>query len=94
MEESSTYRAIVQKGRELGLEQGRTEEARSILLLQGETRFGAPNAATRAAINTITDLAQLHELAVRVMSAASWQDLLSLPARPNGHRRTRRRGGT
>jgi predicted transposase YdaD len=81
MEESATYQAIVRKGREMGL----TEEARQVLLMLGERRFGTPDAATRAAINATSDLPQLHELLVRLMTAASWQELV--PPRRNGRRR-------
>jgi predicted transposase YdaD len=83
MEESTTYQAIVRKGREMG----RVEEARDILLLQGKVRFGAPDAATRAAINDLSDLGQLHELSVRLLSAANWQELVPSQRRRNGRRR-------
>jgi predicted transposase YdaD len=84
MEESSTYRAIVRKG----LEQGRVEGTRHTLLLQGEAKFGPPDNATRAAIDGMSDLERLDELAVRLMSAASWQELIPPPTRRrNGHRR-------
>lgn len=71
MEESTTYQAIVRKGRELG----RTEEARRMLLLQGESRFGRADVSARTALESIADLAQLEELGVRLMHAGSWQDL-------------------
>src|SRR5262249_2089876 len=75
MEESVTYQAIVQKGRE----EGRAQEARHILLLQGETKFGPPDARTRGAIEAINDLQRLEELGVRLLSTDSWQELLALP---------------
>jgi len=77
MEESATYRAIVRRGR--------VEGERHVLLLQGEAKFGAPDAAARAAIEGITEATQLEELAVRLVTAGSWQELLA----PRG--RTRRR---
>ena len=84
MEQSVTYQAIVRRGRE----EGRTEEARRLLLLQGETKFGPPAAATRAALESIGDLAYLEELGMRLMTASSWQDLLPSPApRRKGRRR-------
>lgn len=84
MEQSATYRAIVSKGRE----EGRTEGERRLLLLQGEAKFGPPNAVARAAIESIDDLGRLDELGVRLISAGSWQELLALPAqrRRNGRR--------
>jgi predicted transposase YdaD len=87
MEESVTYQAIVRRGRE----EGRVEGERRVLLLQGEAKFGSPDAATRAAIQSISDLARLDELAVRLMSVSSWQDLLTLPSpRPRPGRRKAR----
>jgi predicted transposase YdaD len=88
MEESATYRAIVRKGREAGLEEGRAEEARRVLLLQGELKFGAPDTAIRAMLEGTSDVAQLEKLAARLMSAGSWQELLPR-ARP--HRNGRRK---
>jgi predicted transposase YdaD len=88
MEESATYQAIVRRGRE----EGRAEEARRWLLLLGETKFGPPDAAARAAIANIGDPARLEELGVRLLSVASWQELLSQP--PPRRRSSRRRAGS
>jgi predicted transposase YdaD len=79
MQESATYQAIVR--------QGRAEGARHTVLLQGEAKFGPPDEATRAAINAMSDLERLDELAVRLMIAASWQELVPPTRRRNGHRR-------
>jgi hypothetical protein len=88
MEESATYRAIVRRGRE----EGRAEEARRVLMLQGEPKFGPPDAATRTALENISDLARLEELLLRLMSVGSWQELL--PPQPqrrgNGRRKSNR----
>jgi hypothetical protein len=73
MKESTTYQAIV--------EEGRTEEARRILLLQGELKFGPPDALTRGALEAIDDLSRLEELSARFVSAASWDELLPRQAR-------------
>jgi hypothetical protein len=83
MEQSATYQAIVRRGR--------AEEARRMLLLLGETKFGPPDAATQAALESLGDLAQLEELGVRLLSAGSWQELLPPPAqrRRNGRRRSK-----
>jgi hypothetical protein len=78
MEESSTYRAIVRRGR--------AEEALRMLFLLGETRFGPPDPATRAALEETTDIAQLEAFAVRLVSVDSWQKLLE-PRRRNGRRK-------
>src|ERR1700730_15833741 len=69
MEQSATYQAIVRRGREEGREEGRAEEARRILLLQGEAKFGPPDAATRAALESLGDLGRLEELSVRLITA-------------------------
>jgi predicted transposase YdaD len=100
MEESTTYQAILSKGREEGLRRGREEgvaqgalaEARRILLLQGENHFGPPDAKTRAALEAIQDVERLEALSVRLLTAAGWQDLLEQPAprRRNGRRRPAR----
>jgi hypothetical protein len=82
MEESTTYQAIVRKGRE----EGRAEGVRHMLLLQGETKFGPPDAVTRGAIEAIDDVQRLEQLGVRLVTAGSWQELLTVPAPP------RRRG--
>jgi hypothetical protein len=75
MRESVTYQAILDEGRT----EGRVEEARRILLLQGEDRFGAPRAAVRSAVEAVTDVEQLERLARAVLTANSWEDLLGLP---------------
>jgi hypothetical protein len=81
MEESATYQAIVRRGR--------AEEARHLLLLQGEAKFGPPPAAPRAALEGLTDLARLEELGVRILSAGSWEELFAPPRRRrNGPRRS------
>jgi predicted transposase YdaD len=88
MEESVTYQAIVRKGRE----EGRLEGERRLLLVQGESKFGPPDATTRAAIEGIDNIGRLEELGVRLMSAGSWQELLPPQAqrRRNGRRKPRR----
>lgn len=85
MEESTTYQAIVRRGR--------AEGTRRTLLLMGETKFGPPEAAARAAIESLVDLAQLEELAIRLVNANSWEELLAPQARRrrNGPRRSRGR---
>jgi predicted transposase YdaD len=88
MEESTTYQAIVRKGRELG----RAEEARHLLLLMGKEKFGPPDAAARAAIEAVSDLPRLEELGVRLVRVESWQDLLAEPT-PRRSRGRRRAGG-
>jgi hypothetical protein len=82
MDQSETYLAIVRRGR--------IEEAQRILLLLGEIRFGPPDAATRAAVESLNDLPRLEALVGRLISPNSWRELLPPPAqrRRNGFRRS------
>jgi hypothetical protein len=57
-----------------------------MILRMGEKRFGPPDAATRAAVGGLTDLARLEELGVSLLDANSWQELLPAPA-PKPRRR-------
>jgi hypothetical protein len=84
MEESVTYQAIIAKGAK--------NEARKILLTQGEERFGtAAPAEVRAALEAIEDLARLEELARRVVTAPNWEELLGTSTPPRqGRRRTKK----
>ncbi|MCY2966364.1 MAG: DUF4351 domain-containing protein [Planctomycetota bacterium] len=77
MKESVTYQAILKEGRAAGLEEGREEEARRILLVQGTKRFGKPPVKIRKSIETITELAVFERLAVRLLDVDSWSDLLA-----------------
>ncbi len=80
MKESSTYQAILQEGRAEGRAEGLTlgavAEARKVLRFQGDDLFGAPDAATAAAIERLDNLERLEELLRRLRTATSWRDLL------------------
>ncbi|HKI33640.1 MAG TPA: hypothetical protein VKA46_17430 [Gemmataceae bacterium] len=71
MRDSDTYMAIIDEGRE--------EEARSVVLRLGQKRFGAPGESISAKLTAITDLERLHRLEERMFDATDWQDLLSTP---------------
>lgn len=73
MRESVTYQAILMEGEA----EGRTSEARRLLVLQGTRRFGPPSDETRAAIERITDLDQLEGLGLRLLDVGSWEELLA-----------------
>ena len=73
MKESVTYQAILEEGRE----EGRVEEARAILLRQGQRRFGPPSAAARAALASIPAIERLEALSERLLDAESWEELLA-----------------
>lgn len=82
MEESTTYQAIVRRGR--------VEEARRNVLMIGEVKFGPPDDSARSAVEAINDLDRLEELLLLQVSAASWEELLATPAprRRNSRRRS------
>jgi len=71
MRESTTYQYI--------LDEGRTEEARKILLRLGRQRFGAASRAVEATINGISDLARLERMSDRILQVSSWAELLEAP---------------
>ncbi len=73
MRDSDTYMMILDEGRE--------EEAKSIILRQGEKRFGRPDESTAAKLTGITDLDQLDRLIDRLFdgTATNWQQLLDTP---------------
>jgi hypothetical protein len=85
MEESVTYQEIIRKG----AERGAIEELRKVLLLQGRKRFGPPTPATKAAVESITDLERLESMSERLLDVNSWAELLgeSAPKRRNGGKR-------
>ena len=70
MRESVTYQAI--------LKEGRLEEVRNILLLQGRDRFGEPSAKIIALLFTETDLGRLEALAIRLLHVKTWAELLGV----------------
>jgi predicted transposase YdaD len=80
MKESSTYQAILQEGQT----EGRVEEARKVLLLLGDQRFGPPEASMRATIEAATDLAWLERWTARLLQATSWEELLAVERHENG----------
>jgi hypothetical protein len=94
MEESSTYQAILAKGKIMGvaegvvqgISKGKVEEAREDLLLIGSELLGAPAPDNTAAIEAISDLKQLKELMRRALQVSSWEELFgeAKPKRRNG----------
>jgi hypothetical protein len=86
MGQSALYQAIVRLVREQAQREGRVEAGRRILMLQGEVKFGPKDVAFEG-LKSIDDLLRLEELAVRLVTVATWQELLPTLA----HRRTSRR---
>jgi predicted transposase YdaD len=95
MEESTTYQAILARGRREGLQEGELEgaskEARGILLRLGQKRFAQPSELVQTAIYRIRDVQRLEELIERVSEASSWEELLAHSSRRprNGSRGSR-----
>ena len=93
MKESVTYQAILSEGEAKGLArgkaEGKAEEARHLLLLLGREQFGEPTADVQAAVDALADLNRLEELTVRLRHAATWHELLGLPAprRPSSRKK-------
>jgi hypothetical protein len=79
LEESVTYKLILARGEAKGRTEGRTEEARRLVRLLGEQRFGAPGEAAEAALDGLTDPDRLERIAGRLLQAADWDDLLATP---------------
>jgi len=67
-EQSPAYQAI--------LHEGRAVEAKRILLRLGGKRFGPPSAATKEALESVSDLAQIEDLTDRLLDAPNWDELL------------------
>jgi predicted transposase YdaD len=77
MRDSVTYQAILREGRAEGEAWGRADEARRIVLRLGSLKFGPANTRARATLDRVTDVDQLEQLTDRVLTAASWDELLS-----------------
>lgn len=84
MEESTTYQAIIRKGR--------LAEARKFLLLIGEEILGPPSQAARAAVNALEDADQVEHLGKRVPHVESWEELLATAS--HGRRGGRRQSNS
>ena len=71
LEESTTYQLILNKGA--------ARASQSHILSLGTQRFGAPEAATEAAVRGITDSERLERIVARLLTATDWNDLLATP---------------
>jgi hypothetical protein len=68
VEESTTYQYII--------EQGELKALRRVLLRQGTDKFGAPTKKVKAAIQESENLRRLRRMAVRLLTATSWAEVL------------------
>ena len=69
MEESATYRGIVQRAK--------VQNAQELLILQGTDRFGEPDEEQRTRIQSITDLERLTRMTLAILRVRTWQGLLA-----------------
>ncbi len=77
LKESSTYMEIFEEGEASGLSKGETRGERNLILRIGHKRFGTPDAATVAALEAITSLDTLEQLAERLLEVETWDELLN-----------------
>jgi predicted transposase YdaD len=84
MKESTTYQAILAEGRA----EGRAEEAKRLLQVLGEEKWGAADTPIQRAIEATEDVALLEQWIKQIPRKSSWRDLLG---RPEPRRRTSRR---
>ena len=77
MRESSTIQAFIEEGRRKGLEEGKSGEARKLILLQGPMRFGAADEEVKTRLDEIQDLGQLEDMIKRILIASSWDELFA-----------------
>ncbi len=89
MKESSTYQAILEEGAAQGEVRGAVAEAKKLLRIAGDGKFGPPDAATAVAVERINALERLEALFERLQSAASWQELIG--SAPTGRQKRRQR---
>jgi hypothetical protein len=73
LEDSTTYQLILRRGEARGEARG---EKGAILRL-GEKRFGPAPVATLAALEGMTDRAELARVLDRLFDATGWDDLLA-----------------
>ena len=94
MKESVTYQAILEEGEAIGVAkgkaEGKAEEARKMLLLQGRDRFGEPSAKIVALLDAVTELRRLEALVIRLLHVKTWEELLGVNGttrHPRGRRK-------
>src|SRR5690349_2012971 len=70
---SSTYQAILEEGAALG----EIRHARRTILRLGSQRFGPPGVSTMVVIESLQVIELLDGIIHRLLTATSWEDLLS-----------------
>lgn len=89
MKESTTYQAILDEGEARGETKWRLTQARRLLRLLGDDSFGTPDEPTIRLLDTLSDLAQVEQLFLRLPHCQSWEELLKdySPPRPTRRRK-------
>ena len=78
LQESSTYRAILEEGERKGRLEGRVEGEKQLFMRLAVRRLGTPTPQAQAALDQLTTLAAWENLADRLLSVETWDDLLGL----------------
>jgi hypothetical protein len=71
MEDSDTFMAII--------DEGRVRQARRLIVLLGQDRFGLPDKPTLDCLQAMKDINRLERIFFGIHEAATWQDLLDTP---------------
>jgi len=71
MHESDTYLMILDEGAEKALKE--------MILRLGEAQVGAPDESVKAQLNGVKDLERLKRMTLKLLKAASWQEILDTP---------------
>ena len=77
MHESTAYDVWVEESLAKGRKEGRLEGEINLLLRLGARQFGAPDAETKRALQVLQDLERLERMVDAILTAKSWQELLS-----------------
>ena len=75
LEDSSIVQEWLARAKQEGKVEGTVAHARATLLRQGTAKFGLPDAASAARIES-SDIDQLDQLSLRLLTANSWMELL------------------
>jgi len=77
LEDSTTYQDVLEQGERKGISKGRVQGELSLLLRQGNKRFGPPSPVMAAALQAITDTERLERLGELILDVGSWDELLA-----------------
>lgn len=66
-----------EKGIQIGRQDGELEEARNLLLLMGQSKFGNPSESLLSMLNSINSKNTLEKLAVKLLGVDNWEELFA-----------------